>query len=439
MQTIQITNKNIKDSIETLNTSSSQIQDLKMYFNKIKDSSGQSVEITGLKNLDSWYFDENNNFSHKSGKFFKVSSIYYKNIISGILIQPDIGTLGLISTFIDGVLHFLIQFKGEPGSIDFFQLSPTVQATKSNYSKVHKGNKPPYWEEFKQLSQQNIIEEAVLSEQGTRYFQKFNRNVILYSEKILPELDNFKWMTLGQIYDFHNTDNSINSCLRSVLSILNPEKEDNKNLLRNYNLHYLLNKNKGDSKVESRTQDGIENFYDKKKDSVVFNTDLDNFSVLGIKVNLKGREVSSWHQPIVLEDKSFKYYLFRVFINNNINYMWRITEEPGYSFGFMYGPSIMETSYMKNNNDLEEIINKFKEVGTVTQNKTFRMSEEGGRFWRSTADHYIYDVNLKDKDMIPKEYTVFDNSETYDLLEKGFLSIEARSLLYFSNSIKKAE
>jgi oxidase EvaA len=438
MEKLQITSDHIEQSINTINSPSSLFEDLSIYFQELKNNSKASTDFVGLKDLDLWNFDLNGNFSHKSGKFFKVSGIDYENINSGILLQPEIGTLGLICTLIDGILHFLIQFKGEPGSVDYFQLSPTIQATKSNYSKVHGGALPPYWEEFSELPREQIVYEGILSEQGTRYFQKYSRNVITYSEDILNEIDNFKWMTLGQLYEFNNIDNSINSCLRSVLSLLNPQMNLKQDILKNENLRYLLNDNKDNYKVESKIQDNIKNFYNEKDDLIEFKTDLDDFSIRGLQVNIKGREVSSWYQPIVVEEKTFDYYLFRVIINNKVNYLWRITKEPGYSFGFMYGPTILDTSYLKNKNDLEKIKKEFANIAKVSLNKVFTMSEEGGRFWKSIARHHIYDVLLDSKEELPQEFSIFDEYETYKLLESGFLSIEARSLLYFANSLRTA-
>ena len=124
-------------------------------------------------------------------------------------------------------------------------------------------------------------------------------------------------------------------------------------------------------------------------------------------------------------------------VDNDINYLWTITKEPGYSFGFMYGPTILETSYLNNKNNLEKTLEVLEKIGKVSLNKTFIMSEEGGRFWRCTASHHIYDVSIDSKDLIPVELPIFDQYETYKLLENGYLSIEARSLLYFSNSLNK--
>ena len=58
-----------------------------------------------------------------------------------------------------------------------------------------------------------------LPEQGTRYWQKFNNNKIVLTP-MFDEKNNYKWLTLGQILRFKNISNSVNSCLRSSLSLV---------------------------------------------------------------------------------------------------------------------------------------------------------------------------------------------------------------------------
>ena len=44
---------------------------------------------------------------------------------------------------------YILQAKVEPGNINKIQISPTVQATKSNYSRIHGGKTIPFLKYFK--------------------------------------------------------------------------------------------------------------------------------------------------------------------------------------------------------------------------------------------------------------------------------------------------
>ena len=51
------------------------------------------------------------------------------------------GIIGLVRALIDGVPHYLIDAKFEPGNYNDIQLSPSLQATYSNLNRVHLGSK----------------------------------------------------------------------------------------------------------------------------------------------------------------------------------------------------------------------------------------------------------------------------------------------------------
>ena len=108
-----------------------------------------NVKIIKLSNLDNWNFN-NKEITHKSGKFFKIvglkvySNFFKKNWDQPIIIQKEVGILGIIKNN----NKYLLQAKVEPGNKNKIQISPTVQATKSNYNKVHKGKKVPYLDYF---------------------------------------------------------------------------------------------------------------------------------------------------------------------------------------------------------------------------------------------------------------------------------------------------
>ena len=65
-----------------------------------------------------------------------------KNWDHPIIVQKELGILGIIKDKVKN--KYLLQAKVEPGNKNKLQLSPTVQATKSNYERVHGGKKIPY-------------------------------------------------------------------------------------------------------------------------------------------------------------------------------------------------------------------------------------------------------------------------------------------------------
>ena len=78
-----------------------------------------------------------------------------------VILQNEIGYLGIICKEIDGVLNFLMQAKIEPGNINKIQLSPTIQATKSNFTQKHGGRKPNYLEYFLNAVDHEIIVDQI--------------------------------------------------------------------------------------------------------------------------------------------------------------------------------------------------------------------------------------------------------------------------------------
>ncbi len=58
-----------------------------------------------------------------------------------IIYQKDNGILGIIRRNKNDGPEYLMRANVEPGNINKLQISPTVQATKSNYTRVHGGKK----------------------------------------------------------------------------------------------------------------------------------------------------------------------------------------------------------------------------------------------------------------------------------------------------------
>tara|TARA_B100000282_G_C31738169_1_gene494735 strand:+ start:693 stop:1964 length:1272 start_codon:yes stop_codon:yes gene_type:complete len=415
----------IKESRKIVNSSLYDFSQLEDIFLKANSQGNFQVEDVGLSNLKDWNFDNVGNFSHKSERFFKIVNVSNNIIDTGILLQNEIGTLGLISCIYEENFYVLVQLKKEPGNKLSAQLSPTLQATLSNQNKIHGGSAPKYLEIFENIEEKETIFQKNLPEQGNRYWRKFNKNIVVLKDYFKEE-ENFLWMTLGQIYEFTKYDNSINSCLRSVLSLVVDERIERKNI--EFSFDNLNEKNK------SKVKDSIVNFYDKSKDELCFETLNDKFHIKGIKISIEDREVKSWDQPIIYDPYLEEYIILSVLINGERKYILRKYYEPGYEKGFVFGPTITNRSDQLNSS-LEDLKLFSEEDINFKLIKTIEMSEEGGRFLQTTVKHSFYELTVNSELNVDKNYEVLSMNEINNINNIQLLSMEARSLIFFANHI----
>ncbi len=298
----------------------------------------EAIDVTitkvPFKNLDKWYFDEvNGNLKHETGKFFSIDGIRVnttwgstKQWDQPIINQPEIGFLGFIVKEIDSVFHFLVQAKIEPGNVNSVQLSPTLQATRSNYQQSHGGKKPLYLEYFQNATKEQILLDQLQSEQGARFLRKRNRNIIIKVDENIEVHSNFIWLTLGQLKALMQLDNIANMDTRTVISgipfgnftsetidffnYLNKSDEYQTKflqsaLIKDKALHSIEEiitfmtqiKSVNDLEVKQITlhhmQDWIVTKYEIKREDEKF------FKIIGVDVEIGNREVVKWSQPMV--------------------------------------------------------------------------------------------------------------------------------------------
>ena len=160
------------------------------WFNKKREESDMIVEEIGVKDLQKWNIqEETGNLFHDSKGFFeiigvKVSNTFDREVGKEGWTQPMIaknpgGILGILMKKINGIPHYLLQAKAEPGNIGKLQLSPTLQATTSNLLKAHGGKRPLFAEHFNESNNLKIIYAKWQSEDGGRFHLKSNYNMIV--------------------------------------------------------------------------------------------------------------------------------------------------------------------------------------------------------------------------------------------------------------------
>ena len=201
------------------------------WFNKKREESDMIVEEIGINDLDKWTVDKNSgNITHDSGGFFevigvKVSNTFDREVGKKGWTQPMIGKnpggiLGILMKRINGIPHYLLQAKAEPGNIDKLQLSPTLQATTSNLLKAHGGIRPKFSEYFDEPKNVKIIYAKWQSEDGGRFHLKSNYNMIVEVDEEFNIPDSFIWVTLYQIKQLLKIENFVGPHIRGIISYL---------------------------------------------------------------------------------------------------------------------------------------------------------------------------------------------------------------------------
>ena len=260
-----------------------------------------------VRELNGWSFSDDR-IRHDSGKFFSIDGIRVATNYGlkpewdqPIIYQPEIGLLGFLTKKIDGVLHFLVQAKIEPGNINVVQLSPTIQATRSNYLRIHGGKKPSYLEYFTGEKNVTVLLDQLQSEQGARFLRKRNRNVIVEigeNEQIEIQ-DNYIWLSLGQIKELLRYPNVVNMDSRSVISCIKygVSTENNLHTIDDI-IHWM-------SSLKCKYELLVSSIGISKMNHWVFDGDTLHheynkfFEVIGVRSEISNREVACWDQPMI--------------------------------------------------------------------------------------------------------------------------------------------
>ncbi|MFI9812599.1 NDP-hexose 2,3-dehydratase family protein [Saccharothrix variisporea] len=267
------------------------------------------VSVVPLDQLDGWGFDpDSGNIRHRTGRFFSVEGIDvttdHRETASWtqpIILQPEIGILGILVKEFDGVPHCLMQAKMEPGNINTLQLSPTVQATRSNYTRVHQGNPVPYLEHFVAPRSGRVVFDALQSEQGSWFLNKRNRNMIIEVDGDVPVLDDFCWLSADQLKELVHVENLVNMDSRTVLSgmsFLAPSGGDGDALHTTEELLSWFTEAKARYQLDRRVikLSEVKNWVTSAER---ISHELGRFfEVVGVDVRATNREVGQWSQPM---------------------------------------------------------------------------------------------------------------------------------------------
>lgn len=430
--------------------------------NWIKElNTNTSVHIEECSILDSsfWFYDDyNGEILNRKRSFFSITGMrrFQNNkfiLEQPIIMQPEIGYLGIICKKIDGVLNFLMQAKIEPGNVNCVQLSPTIQATKSNFTRSHGGKLPYYFEYFENSKKYYVIYDQLQSEQATRFYKKRNRNMIMLVEDYVEVFPNFRWMTLGQIKELMKIDNLVNMDTRTVLSGLPligwgesigkfiKEKFVDKELF-----HSIFSTNPLSTIVPLyKYINNYKMFNDIKSVVVPLNQLVDweineygitsrkysSFMVRYYDISIDGREVVKWKQPLFKAIGMATFGLITTVIDDVKKYLVKIRSELGAFDKVEVGPSIQwePTHYLYDDDIIDNIFRKYVECKRNIIIDVV-LSEEGGRFYHEQNRNVIVQVEYENLVNLPDGYFLVDYSCLNYLIQiNNCCNIQLRNLV----------
>ena len=410
------------------------------------------IDKTTLDQCAPWYYDgESGTVRNPAGSFFRIAGLRVaegeKTLLEQpILLQNEIGYLGILRKRIGGEMHYLMQAKIEPGNINKIQLSPTIQATKSNFTQKHGGAKPAYLDFFLHASNNRIVVDQIQSEQSSRFLGKRNRNILieLNENEEVEVFPSHRWMTLPQIKALMREDNLVNMDTRTVLSCL-PLEEHLSEFTDNAFLRSVLGE--GPSNLPEIYQ-YINNFkmFDETDRHLVSLFSLKNwemrngefvckdpysFKVVFCDIEIEGREVRHWCQPLFEAAGIATFGLLTCVSHGVREFLVRATPEVGCFDKIELGPSV-QREYIHNvekNTAVDELFDAHLKTGKGVQFDTL-LSEEGGRFYHEQNRNVVIEVDADELPVPPEGYFWTDYRTLGTLVKvNNCLNIQLRNLL----------
>lgn len=436
-------------------------QDILAWIDQVRNDTRVYIEESSLDDSDFWFYDDyNGEIINRKRSFFSIKGVrkFVDNKFIAeqpIIIQPEIGYLGIICKKINGVINFLMQAKIEPGNINYVQLSPTIQATKSNFMRVHGGKLPPYFEYFENARKYRIIYDQIQSEQSSRFLKKRNRNIIIMINEEVEVYDNYRWMTLGQIKNLMKYDNLVNMDTRTVISGLpisgfRFQDEELKPLELFFQKESFFI-----SIFQTEAINELPQIYHNINNYKMFQNDrtieiplfeladweMDEFGIRCNKeadfvvkyynVNIEGREVTRWNQPLFKAIGKAVYGMIITNIDGCMKILVRVKSEIGTFDKIELAPSIQwDSTHSKEQDDNIEAI--FRRELESPDNITLdvMLSEEGGRFYQEENRYIVIFVDQNKMKKLPSEYVWVSYSTLNVLVQiNNCLNIQLRNLL----------
>lgn len=189
---------------------------------------GLQVQRLPLQRLQHWRI-EPAEIRHVASRFFSIFPIAVRADDREVArwSQPIVhtagrGLVGLLCQRQNGVLHFLVQARVEPGCFDVLELTATVQCVPAEHTAGDIERCHPFFAVVADASPGRIRVEVTQSDEGGRFFRDESRYMLVEAGETerfeLPA--NYCWVTLGQLKSLIRFNNLVTNELRSLIACL---------------------------------------------------------------------------------------------------------------------------------------------------------------------------------------------------------------------------
>ncbi|MEY9835598.1 NDP-hexose 2,3-dehydratase family protein [Streptacidiphilus sp. EB103A] len=425
----------------------------------------QNVRRVAFDELSGWDFDPGTgNLQHRSGRFYSVQGLQVRTgfgpareWMQPIINQPEIGILGIAVREINGVLHCLMQAKAEPGNVNGVQLSPTVQATKSNYSRVHGGSAVPYLDCFRtgDSGRAKVLADVLQSEQGSWFYCKRNRNMVVEVGPEVEAAEDFCWLTIRQINSLLRHENLLNMDARTVLSCMpdwrvgaGAEDGGRGSLHSDVEIRSWITSRQSEHELTAvllplREVERTAGSGWKRTEEAISHERGLFFSIIGVDVSSSHREVAAWTQPLLEPLGGGIIALLVKRFGGVLHTLISAHVEPGYLDVVELGPTVQCTPENYAHLSAEDQPPFLDVVRDRRPEQTLfdtMLSEEGGRFYQAENRYLIIEADEDFPARTPEDFRWMTLRQLTELLKYShYLNVQARTLVAALRTLQEVE
>jgi oxidase EvaA len=412
------------------------------------------VRPVALGDLPRWRLGDD--LAHDTRRFFTIEGLAIATNFGAtprwsqpIIMQPEIGILGFLVKRIDGAMHILAQAKMEPGNKVMVQFSPTVQATPSNYMRVHGGRAQPHIEHFLGPTRGRVLVDQLQSEQGTRYYRKRNRNMIveLPEDEDFPITSDFAWLSLSQIRGLCAAGGRINMNARTVLACIGyagaaPAVADpfRQAVLESHlapvgdddllgALGWLADLKTAFHLDTRRVRLGDLEHWICDGESIRHESGR-FFRVIGVEVAAENREIGAWMQPMFAPTRAGSIAFLCQRRDGLLQFLVQARVEPGFIDGMELGATLQFSppNYLRPA-DLPPFA-AYLDCPPSWVRLRAPQSEDGGRFYHDDTTNVVIELPEDERIDLPRNFRWMPLALLKRLMRRGFVvDVEARSLM----------